>query len=166
MRIGGVEVTPCEEVLVLPRSNAADIVFRAVPVAINEDFKRLVPEPVAPLIQKKNEKYRDTTDKEYLDAIGRRANMKFAYMVIRSLEPSNIEWDEVDAEKPSTWLKWDKELKDAGLSETECNRVANTVMVANSLDESKIKAARDAFLRGQGASLGKSSGQNTEQPST
>jgi len=166
MKIGGVEVTPCEEVLVLPRSVGDDIVFHAVPVSINDEFDEKCPAPIAPLIQKKGGSYRDTSDKEYVKEVGRRAEKKFALMTIRSLAPSHIEWQEVDPDKPDTWTKWEKELKDAGLSQTECNRVANTVMIANSLDESKIKAARDAFLRGQGASLGKSSGQNTEQPST
>jgi len=167
MKISGIEVTPCEEVLVLPRSDESNnLVFHAIAVSINDEFDEKCPKPVAPLIQKKGGSYRDTADKEYLAQVGRRAEQKFALMLIRSLAPSHIEWSEVDLDKPTTWTKWEKELKDAGLSQTECNRVANTVMIANSLDESKIKAAREAFLRGQGALLGKSSGQNIEQPST
>ena len=89
--------------------------------------------------------------RDYKRAVTVRNELRFAFMIIRSLEPSNIEWGEVDLEKPSTWTKWDDELKKAGLSETDVNRVVGAVMIANSLDEDKIKEAREAFLRGQGA---------------
>jgi len=151
MKIGGKEVTPNEGILVLPRSNGEDIVIRAKAVSINEDFNKMVPEPTAPLIQKKDGKFHDYSDKNYKDSMKHRGELKFSYMVIRSLEPSEIEWQTVDIEKPNTWRGWSKELMDAGISETECNRIIGAVMVANSLDELKIKEAREAFLRGQGA---------------
>jgi hypothetical protein len=150
MKIGGVEVSPCEELLVLPRTDGPDIPIRAVAVAINEELDKKDPEPTPPMILKKGEKHPDYTDKAYLEACKLRGRRRFALMVIRSLAPSNIEWDTVDVDKPTTWLKWEKELQDAGLSETECNRIINLVMAANSLDEAKIAAARATFLRGQG----------------
>jgi hypothetical protein len=103
------------------------------------------------MIQKKGGKYQDTDDKEYIKALEIRGERRFSLMVLRSLEPSNIEWEIVKLEDASTWPKWEQELQDAGLSETECNRVVATVMAANSLDEEKIKEAREAFLRGQEA---------------
>ena len=150
MKIGGIEVTKCEELLVIPREGG-DIPFRAKAVEINNEFDNLVPSPVAPMIMAKSGKRPDITDPDYKRAVTVRNELRFAFMIIRSLEPSNIEWGEVDLEKPSTWTKWDDELKKAGLSETEVNRVVGAVMIANSLDEDKIKEAREAFLRGQGA---------------
>lgn len=151
MKIGGVEVTRAEELLVLPRSNGQSIVFRAIPVAIAEEFDKKVPFPVPPMIQKKGGKQQDTEDKEYIKALELRGERRFSLMLIRSLEPSDIEWDLVKLEDASTWPLWEEDLKEAGLSETECNRVVATVMAANSLDEAKIKEAREAFLRGQEA---------------
>jgi hypothetical protein len=149
MRISGVEVTSSEALLVLPR-NGEDIPIRAVAVAIADEFDEKCPIPVAPMLQIKGGKKPDLKDPDYLKAIARRSDLRWALMIIRSLEPSNIEWDEVNLDAPSTWLKWQDEMMAAGLSEVECNRVVNLVMDANSLDESKIKAARDRFLLGQG----------------
>lgn len=150
MKIGGVEVTKCEEILVLPRTEGDNIVFKASPVSINEEFDKLVPEPVAPTILKKGGKQADLTDSEYVKGMDRRSDLRFAFLMLKSLEPSNIEWSQVDMKRPATWTKWTDELKEAGISETEVNRIIGAVMAANSLDEAKIKEARDSFLRGQG----------------
>ena len=149
MRISGVEVTTSEALLVLPRAKG-DIPIRAVAVAIADEFDEKCPMPVAPMLQTKDGNKPDHNDKDFKAAVKRRADMRWALMIIRSLEPSNIDWDEVNVDMPATWLKWDDEMKAAGLSETECNRIVGLVMEANSLDEAKIKAARDRFLLGQG----------------
>ena len=75
---------------------------------------------------------------------------RYAFMAIHSLIPSEIEWAEVDIEKPKTWKNWDKELAEAGLSTMEIGRINRCIMVANSLDEEKIAQARENFLLGQG----------------
>lgn len=152
MKVGGVQVSPCEEFLVLPRGGEGkDIVFRAKAVAINDEFNKRIPEPVAPmLLGKGGQKTPDLKDEEYQKAMTRRGELRFAFLMLKSLEPSNIEWDEVDIDKPNTWTKWSEELTAGGISEVELNRIIGCVMAANSLDEAKIKEARDAFLRGQG----------------
>lgn len=150
MKIGGIQVSPCEEILVLPRSSGDDIVIRAKAVSISDDFNKLVPEPTPPNIRTKDGSKPDHKDKNYLDAVSIRDDQRFAFLVIRSLEPSKIEWEKVDEKNPSTWLKWKEDFKEGGLSEVEINRITNAVMIANSLDEEKIEEARKAFLRGQG----------------
>jgi hypothetical protein len=47
---------------------------------------------------------------------------------------------------PNTWINFDKELKDSGLSEIERIRIVNAVMTANCLNESKLDEARESFL--------------------
>jgi hypothetical protein len=149
MRISGVEVTGGEALLVLPRDKG-DIPIKAIAVSIAEEFKEKCPAPVAPMLQTKDGNQPDHSDKDFKAAASRHDDMRFALMVIRSLEPSNIEWGEVDVAKPSTWLKWRDELIAEGLSEVECNRIVGVVLEANALDEAKIKAARENFLLGQG----------------
>ena len=148
MKIGGVSVTKCEELLVLPRGDGNDIPFRAVAVTVNDEFEKLVPMPVPPMVITKNGKQPDLTDDTYKAALASRDVKRFAFLCLKSLEPSNIEWETVDLEKPNTWSGWSQELKDAGLSDTEVNRVIGTVMIANSLDEDKIDEARKTFLLG------------------
>jgi len=149
MKIGGVQVTSSDALLVLPRSGE-DIPIRAKAVSITEEFDEKCPEPIVPVLQTKNGKEPDYADKDYKEAMERRGKLRFALMCVRSLEPSNIEWDEVDVDKPSTWLKWPDELQAAGISEVECTRILGLVLEANSLDENKIKEARATFLLGQG----------------
>jgi hypothetical protein len=150
MKIGGVQVTPSEEILVLPRP-AGNIVIKAKAVSFSDDFDKMCPEPIAPLIMTKDGSHRDVADKDYKRSVDIRHERRFAYMMIRALEPSEIEWEEVDLEKPSTWMKWTDELTKAGITEVEMNRIIGAVMSAMSLDEAKIKKAREDFLRGQGA---------------
>ena len=52
-------------------------------------------------------------------------------------------------EDPSTWLNYEKELKDSDFSQIEINRLVSGVLQVNSLDEDHIKAARERFLAGK-----------------
>lgn len=167
MKIGGVEINgPCEEVLVLPRPTSEDIVFRAVAVADLSEFEELCPKPQVPKRIVKGGTEDNVDNPGYIQAVQQWGERRFDFICLRSLETSDIEWDTVDLSKPSTWSKWQKELQDAGLSTTEVNRVVACVLSANSLDEHKLREARESFLRGQGSKQAKSSGQPTEPEST
>jgi hypothetical protein len=148
MKIGNVEITRCEQVLVLPRLDSEDIVFRATAVSSMDEFNAICPEPKAPGIRTKDGFKPDTKDEGYQQLVSLHGDKRLAFIVIKSLEPSNIEWDEVNIEDPTTWTKWQEELLDAGLSNIEANRVVACVMEANALDEGKLKEARDSFLLG------------------
>ena len=149
MKIGGVEVKPCEEVLVLPRLDG-DIVIRAKAVTDMTPFDALCPAPVAPGIRTKDGFKPNLKDENYMSLSAHYAEQRMAFLVLSSLEPSNIEWDTVKLADPSTWSNWPKELKANGLSDVECNRIVLCVMQANSLDEEKLRVAREVFLLGQG----------------
>jgi len=149
MKINGVEVSgPNEEFLVLPRSGG-NIVFRARAIRSFEEFDALVPPPKAPGIRTKagftlNEKdptYRE--QREYYD------KQRYAYMVLKSLEPSEIEWTRVKIDVPGTWVDWKDEFQEAGFNEFEINRIQQVVSQANSLDEGKLEEARKNFLLGE-----------------
>lgn len=148
MKINGQIVTPNEELLVLPRSNG-DLIIKAKAVAINADFDALVPEPVAPGIRTRDGFKPDENDETYREALSRRSQQRFDYVILRSLEPSNIEWETVSIDDPTTWSKWSTEMQNAGMAEAETNRIIMCVLAANSLDDDKIKAARETFLLGQ-----------------
>ena len=149
MKIGGREVTRNIQVLVLPRPEG-DLVIKAQAVAVNEDFDALVPKPTAPGIRTKDGFKQDEEDTDYLKAVEKRDALFWDYLCLRSLEPSEIEWEKVDLNKPGTWDKWQDEMIEAGLSQTEVNLIQKCVMQANALDEEKLEQARESFLRGQG----------------
>jgi len=166
MKIGGVTVDrPNEEILVLPRLGD-DIIIRAQAVSDMSEFTAIVPEPKAPGKLTKAGWEPQLKDDTYMKRVARYGAQRFAYMVIKSLIPSEIEWETVDQSNPKTWVNWEQELLDAGLSTVEVDRVTVCVMQANALDENKLKEAREVFLRGMAEAQKESCGLETEQEST
>ena len=149
MKIGGVEVSRCEEVLVLPRMGG-DLVFRAAAVISMEEFDAVCPKPEPPVRITKNGKEPNLTADSYVKMLQNWSEQRYAWMCIKSLTPSDIEWEKVKMDKPTTWPLWVEELQEAGISSTEMNRVQNLILEANALNEAKLKEARESFLRGQG----------------
>lgn len=150
MKIGGKRVTKNYEILVLPRPDG-DLVIKAQSASVNEEFEKRLPPAIPPMVTTKEGSRPDYSDKNYLAIEADRDAKRFSLLVLRSTEASDIEWETVNIDDPSTWANWRKEMGDNGLSEVEINRIINCVLAANSLDEDKIKEAREAFLRGQGA---------------
>lgn len=149
MKIGGVPITPpVEEVLVLPRGDA-QLVFRAVAVRDWDEFHRLCPLPEPPSMLVKDKQVEDREAPGYKSAMAAYERKMSAYLFIKSLAPSNIEWDKVDECDPSTWERAEDDLRAAGLLELEIQKVFDIVTDANCLNERKLKAAREAFQRGQ-----------------
>jgi len=166
MRIGGLEVKgPNEEVLVLPRLDG-NIVIKAQAVVDMGEFEKLVPEPKAPGKLTKDGWVPTPNDETYRQKVTKFNEQRFAYMVLQSLLPSEIEWEQVQYDNPKTWMRWEDELRAAGLSDVEVNRVTICVMQANALDEAKLKEAREVFLLGLAEARDKSSGPQTEPENT
>lgn len=166
LRIGSMIVDgPAEEVLVLPRLQG-DIVIRTRAVTDMKPFEAMCPEPNPPKKLVKGGFQIDKDNLGYLDAVAKHGDLRFAYICVKSLEPSDIEWAGVSLEQPSTWKEWSQELSDAGMSSVEVNRILLAVMAANSLDETKLKQARDSFVLGMQVQSAGPSSPDTELPST
>lgn len=169
MKIGGVECTaPAMEVLVLTRATG-NIAIKCQAVLDMTPFHAMCPEPKAPSMLVKGGWKKNTDDPSYLQMASKHGDMRFAYIALKSLEPSEIEWVTVKQDDPSTWTNWEKDLRDhAKLSSVEINRIVLCIMQANSLDERKLKEARDVFLRGleAEAKTPSISGPQDESPST
>ncbi len=151
MKIGGIDpkTLPNEEVLVLPRGDKA-IIFRAQGLPDMDDFHNMVPEPKMPGRLLPTGFEPNPSDPGYQSVLAEYNKRRMSYLVVKSLEPSNIEWDTVKIDSPGTWSNWEKDLKDGGLTQVECNLVFSLAFSANQLDEAKLKKARDAFLLGPG----------------
>ncbi len=166
MRIGGKQLNGLNEaMLVLPRSDG-DIVIKARAIPDYEEFDKLVPEPKVPLYITKDGTKEDTENADYVAMCARREQLRIAYIYVKSLEPSNIEWDTVKLDNPATWTNFRDDFKKAGLSPVEINRIWGTVSDANCLSEDKLIEARARFLAGVGKDQPASSSPNTEQAST
>lgn len=150
MNIGGVKVTASEAVLVLPRNDKSDnLIIIAHAIQSMEEFNKMCPEPVAPVKITKDGKVPNLTSANYLNDFRIWGKRRHAYICVKSLEPSSIEWDKVDVEKPETWEGWQEELLGAGLCDMEIQRIQIAIIEANSLSDAKLKEAREVFLLGQ-----------------
>jgi hypothetical protein len=166
MKIGGIDPTslPTEVFLVLPRGDQ-QIVFRAGPVSSMEEFEALCPRPTPPGKMTRDGWVPLADDPTYQQVIAEWGQKRLGYMVAKSLEPSQVEWDTVNLADPSTWKNWSTDLRGGGLSDIECQRVMNLVLEANCLDDAKLKKAREVFLAGE-ATRAASSGLPTAPPNT
>ena len=162
MKIGGIDPNTLsrEIILVLPRGES-QIVFRAKGLKDMTEFNAICPLPKAPGKLTKDGFVPNTNDPSYQQVLQQWSSKRLGYMVARTLEPTEIEWDTVDIKNPETWGNWENDLKSAGLSQFECNRVTSLVLEANSLDDDKIEKARAVFLAGQAQEAEKLSGQPT-----
>jgi hypothetical protein len=167
MRIGGIDpnTLPKEEFLVLPRGEEM-IVFRATGVPNYDEFNALCPSPKVPMKLVKGSREPNLDDKDYKSLIAIYNTNRIGWLVVKSLEPSNIEWDTVKPDKPSSWKNWETDMQKNGFNQVECNRVTQLVFQANCLDEDKLNQARENFLRGQQPEPSESSGQSTEPETT
>jgi hypothetical protein len=166
MKINGQSVdAPSEEVLYLPRGSKV-IEFRAVAIPDFEEFDKLVPEPKPPGKRTKEGYIPNPQDPGYQQIMANHNLQREGYMVVRSLAPSNIEWDIVQPDNPATWSKWRADLKAAGFNFAEVSRILNLVLSANCLDEAKIARARDAFQQGKAAESEDTTSQSSEPVNT
>jgi hypothetical protein len=167
MKVGGVDpktLSP-EYMLVLPRGEAF-IVFRARGIVDFDEFHKYVPEPVPPKKMTRDGLIADTANPNFQKDMEAYARRRLAYMMVKSLEPSEIEWETVNPDDPSSWVNWENDLKEAEFSQVEIGRITGLVLEANCLDEAKLKQAREVFQRGPQPEYQDTSGQTTEPANT
>ncbi len=156
------------EVVVLTRATG-NIPIKAQAVLDMKPFHAMCPEPKVPARLEKGGFKANPNDEGYLAKAAKHGDLRFAYIALKSLEPSNIEWVTVKMDDPNTWLNWESDLREhAKFSNVEVNRITLCVMQANSLDEKKLRDARESFLRGleEEAKKPNISGPQDESPST
>ncbi len=149
MKIAGVDpatLSP-EYTLVLPRGEDV-IVFKARGLPDFDEFHKFVPEPIPPKKMTRDGLVADANNLDYKNDMEIYAKRRLAYMVIKSLEPTGIEWETAKPEDPGSWTKWEDDFKAAGFTQIEIGRITGLVLEANCLDEAKLKQAREVFLRG------------------
>ena len=154
MQINGRKLSgPKKEVVVFPRTdelgNIEDVVFIAEAILDFEPFEKLCPMPKPPQWTKRDgSKIDDTNDKSYKIALQQRNDRRLDWMVITSIRNSpGLVWDSVNYSDPDTWSLYKQELKEAGFSQFDVNKIVNAMLLANNLDEAKMEEARNRFLR-------------------
>ena len=175
IKIGGKDVPESkhEDVLVLPRGDDP-IAVQARAIQDFEEFAKLCPDPEPPGKLTKDGFIPNLEDETYKKRLETHNIKRIGWMVVRSVIAMSladgvffpIEWDKVKPENPKSWDKWTEDLKDSGFTDIETNLILALVIDVNSLNEQKLKDARESFIRGQEQAAKESSSQASEQESS
>ena len=142
---------PNVEVLVLPRgNNRPDVVFHFQAIIDNSPFEKMCPMPQPPVrIMKGGKKDPNFEDAGYKSEVALYHEKRIAWIVLESLKATpGLAWETVKADDHTTWIGYEKELKESGFSYIEVQRIQNSAFSANSLNESLVEEARKSFLLG------------------
>lgn len=167
MKIGGEQIEISTDFLILPRP-LKDIVFkaRAVMEKDYEQFEILCPRPLAPLVTpREGTPYRDVTDGDYNKTLNDYANKKHAFMYVKSLEDSKIEWSKVKMGDSNTWELFEDELREV-ITPIELIKVIRMIQGVNGLDDKKIEEAKKRFFATLAAASMKETSQQVGQGNT
>lgn len=167
MKLNGKRPGAHIEPIILPRPDEP-LVFLARAIDSFDEFDKICPAPEPPQKILPGKKVSTNfEDPNYKKAVIRHSQFRLAYMVVKGLlETPGFEWETVKLDDHSTWLNYDTELKEAGLSGVEINRIVHGVSIANCLSEAAIEEARNDFLAGRLQEQSVSCSQHGEQEST
>jgi hypothetical protein len=149
MKLNGKKIEgPNIEIVVIPRGDGDDIVFKAKAVLEMAEYNKLYPIPEPPTVMRPGGKMsKDFEDKTYIQAITQYSSNQTHWMILQSLKATEgLEWETVDMADPNTWANYQTELKESGFNVQEINKIIDGVLAANCLDEKKIEAARNRFF--------------------
>ena len=147
MKVNGIQVGGAKTALVvLPRAEG-DIPFRFKAVLDTREFDDVHPRPKPPrkwVVGQGN--IDDFNDKAFIERFNNWRELRGAWLFLKSLEDSEIEWDSVKKEDPSTWKLWRKELEDASFNAGEIAALESGFLECNTVTDSMLKEARERFL--------------------
>lgn len=149
MKLKGVKISgPQERIIVLPRQDGNNLIFKFIAVLDFSDFENLCPAPVPPEILKPGGQRSLAFDNpKYVKELDEWSTRKTHFAFLKSIEATeNLEWETVKMGDPETWEKYQKELEDAGLTEPERVRLLMVYSEVQGLDQSKIDEATKNFL--------------------
>jgi hypothetical protein len=149
MKIQGKKIEGANEmVTIIPRHSSPDIVFKSRAILNMSEFEEMCPPPEPPKkMLAGGKEVKNLKDSAYLKSCDAYAVKRLSWIVLSSLEATeDLEWEKVDLTDPSTWNNFREEMKEAGLSGVEINRVIQDCIEVNALDNDKIEEARNRFL--------------------
>lgn len=134
--------------LVLTSGRGLPLAFYAQAVKDYDEFEAMVPRPDPKKfgMYTKDGWVPDPLSPQLIDQQNAYSNLRWAYTIIKTLEPSNIEWTTVNIRAPETWLAVHDEIK-ATLCYTERGLLLDLVNEANSLDPAKLEQNRETFFQ-------------------
>lgn len=148
MKFAGKDVClPPQDVIIFPRAKG-QLIFHIKAADSFQPFDELMPRPQAPKMFKRGQTLENTDDPTFRAQLQQWLDRRQDWMLLTALDCSEneITWDRVVADKPDTWKEIESELRAAGLSEVEYNRLVAKIYEVNALSERAMEAARASFL--------------------
>lgn len=148
MKLNGKKIDTANfEYVVIPRQTG-DLVFKCQAILEYKHFDELVPAPKPSKIMLPGGVMKeDPDDVTYKEAMKHYASLRYAYIVITSLQATDgLEWETVKYTDPNTWLNWETELREAKFTIGEINALQLGIATASSLNQDKLEEARNRFL--------------------
>ena len=143
-----------------------NITFICGAVLDYSEFLSLCPQPTAPLktdIKTGTETY-DFNDRRYDAKISVWSQRRVAWMILKSLSHTpGLEWDNVKANEPDTWLLYEDELQ-SFLTDKEATALINAAVEANSPTQNRRKEALENFTSTQPEQVNQDSSSPAEEP--
>jgi len=149
MKIQGKKIEGANEVvIVIPRGSNSDIILKASAVLDMTPFEEMCPAPDPPKrLMPGGKEVPNLKDPAYLKQLDGHSVKRLNWIVLTSLEATEgLEWEKIDLGDPTTWNNFQEEMKEAGFSNVEVNRIVADVIDVNALNEDKIQEARARFL--------------------
>lgn len=171
MKLKGKRVEGINELeIVFPRGNdiSKAVVLRARAIMDWEIFDALCPVPKPKVkVLPGGIRELDESDPGYVKRLDKYKERRGAWIVIESLKATEgLEWETIDSGKPESWDNLEQELKDAGFSFVEIQRITHACMEVNALSDTMLDKARADFLSFQAQQAALSSYQEDEADST
>lgn len=143
--IGGAKTA----LLVLPRPEG-DVAFKFKAVLDTSEFDLAHPQPKAPrkwTVKQGN--HEDDKDPTFLEKFAAWRSLKMCWMFLKSIEDTQIEWDTIKMDQPSTWENWRQEFISAQFNPGEIAALENAFLECNTVTDGMLKEARERFLHSQ-----------------
>lgn len=158
MKVGGVEndkgAALTEPYVVrrgtLPNGEPRLLAFIAQPVWSLDDFRERCPIPEIPpscvVYKPDGRKVSNPNDPQYVLLLEEHNRKQWGYTILKSLEPSRIEFDGVSLDDPDTWGNVELELR-GELGHFEFGRVMTLIDEANNIDLDMLEENRQTFFQ-------------------
>lgn len=136
MKIGGEEIqAKYRSELTIHRPETEELPERnyqfVLEAADISEFEKRFPDPEPPTKTVKGEQLPDFENEEYNERLQERITHRMHWIIIKTMAPSNIEWDSVKEEDPDTYELWEKDLLNAGFTRAEVNRLTSECYKVN-----------------------------------
>lgn len=108
-----------------------NIVFVCEAVLDYSEFEKLVPSPQPPLVRPTGKApYYDTKDKKYLKALDERSSLRTKWMLLKTIQNSEVEFETIRMDDPTTWDNFENELSTC-LTPYEVSQLLGKIYQAN-----------------------------------